>query len=138
MTSQFKIGLTLGGIVDVTTLSADAIEPFGQFKNWTVVKDLGNGLALGQGRPWAFWTWGIAPPLLYNVLRGTYCPSPAKSARVFIQTLNSQNNGTYAIYEAALIWPDHENMYNSGGINLTYSEGNTSNFTLVFRDLVAQ
>lgn len=138
MSSNFKIGLTAGTIVDVTTLSADAEAPFGQFKSWFKVIDLGSALARGVGRPWAVWTWTVIPPLLQIAIRNTYCPSPAKSARVYIQTLNSQVHQTYAVYQAALIWPDHENLFTTGGFSLAYTNQDQASFHLLFRDLIAQ
>lgn len=132
----FQIGLTSGTLVDVTTLSADAEAPFGQFKTWSRIVDLGNGMQLGLGRPQAYWTWLIIPPLLKNILRSTYIISPAKSARLYIRTVNNLTNNTFATYSAVAIWPEHENLYTSGGFQIAYSASSTASFVLEFRDLV--
>jgi len=136
MTSNIKIGLTSGTLTDVTTLSGDAEVPYTQFRTWTVTLPTGDGLERGMGRPWAAWTWLVIPPLLRNVFRTTYCPAPQKSARVYIQTVNSLANGTVAIYQAAMLWPDHDNLYSSSSGQIAYSSGDTSSFTIEFRDLV--
>lgn len=136
--SNFLIGLTAGTMTDVAALTADSEAPFGQFKSWYKVIDLGSGLARGVGRPWAVWTWTIIPPLQKTAIRAAYCPSPNKSARVFIQTINNLTTGSIATYEAALIWPDHENLFTTGGFSLAYSNQDQASFHLLFRDLIQQ
>ena len=121
--SNFYIGLTLGGLVDVTTLSADAEAPLGDFRRWTDTADLGNALSRALGRPIATWYWCFIPPSMRVALM-TYCPG--KSARVFIRTEDDPNLHTTAVYEAAMLWPDTDMLYNQ------------DEFRLTFRDLVWQ
>lgn len=120
--SNYYIGLTAGTMVDVTTLSADAAAPIGDFQRWAMTADLGNGLAKALGRPIATWFWCWIPPLMRYALRG-YCAS--KSARVYIRT-ETDVTGTSAVYEAAMIWPDNESLYDQ------------NEFRIIFRDLVIQ
>jgi hypothetical protein len=110
-------------MVDVTTLSADAEAPIGDFRRWVTSADLGNALARAMGRPIATWYWCFIPPGLRIALR-TYCSG--KSARVFIRTEDDPSLSTSAVFEAAMIWPDNEGLYNQ------------DEFRIVFRDLVEQ
>lgn len=120
--SNFYIGLTSGSMADVTTLSADAVKPVGDFHRWADVAALGNGLARAMGAPIATWYWCFIPPALRYALRA-YCPS--KSARVFIRT-EDDVIGTSAVFEAAMWWPDNEN------------DRNPDEFVIEFRDLIEQ
>lgn len=121
--SDYYIGTSVGTLTDVTTLSGDAEAPVGDFRRWQATADLGNGLSRAMGRPIATWYWCWIPPLLRVALM-TYCSG--KSARVFIRTVNDPNVGTTEVYEAAMIWPDTDMLYNQ------------DEFRIVFRDLVSQ
>jgi hypothetical protein len=50
-----------------------------------------------------------------------YCTG--KSARVYIRTTNDPSNNTFATYQAAMLWPDDDNL-------------NNVDFVIQFRDLV--
>ena len=121
--SNYYIGLVAGGMTDVTTLSTDAVAPIGDYRRWSEVIDLGDGLARGMGRPVATWYWCWIPPLLRIALK-VYCSG--KSARVYIRTEDDPSLGTSAVYQAAMIWPDNEGLYDQ------------DEFRIVFRDLVQQ
>jgi len=122
MTQHYSIGLTSGGMTDVVNLSSDAVNPIGDFRRWAEVIDLGDGLARGMGRPIATWYWCWIPPLLRQALKA-YCSG--KSARVYIRT-EDDPTGLHTVYQAAMIWPDNEALYDQ------------SEFRIVFRDLVTQ
>ncbi len=120
--SNFTIGLTSGTMVDVTALSADAIAPIGDFRRWIATADLGNGLSRALGRPLATWWWCWISTSQRQALMA-YCPG--KSARVFIRTEDDPNLHTSAVYEAAMIWPDTDNLWDQ-------------DFRIEFRDLIEQ
>lgn len=119
--SNYSIGLSSGSLTDVTTLSADAVAPIGDFMRWTTSDRLGNALERALGRPIATWYWCWIPPLLRIALR-TFCSG--KSARVYIRTEDDPSLSTSAVFEAAMIWPDNEDLYNQ------------DEFRIVFRDLI--
>lgn len=121
--TNYSIGLSIGGLVDVMTLSADAVAPIGDYVRWSEVVDLGDGLARGMGRPIATWYWCWIPPQMRIALRN-YCSG--KSARVYIRTEDDPSLSTSAVFQAAMIWPDNEDLYNQ------------DEFRIVFRDLVEQ
>lgn len=110
-------------MVNVETFAFQGQPPVGFFQPWAGVADLGSGLARGLGRPTAQWFWGFILPAMKAQLR-TYCPD--KSARVFIKTLIDNATGTYATYEAAMLWPDDESQIGSPP------------FQIDFRDLILQ
>ena len=121
--SNFYIGLTSGGMVDVTSLGTDGIAPIGDFLRWADTANLGNGLARALGRPIATWYWCFITTSQRQALMA-YCPG--KSARVFIRTEDDPNLHTSAVYEAAMLWPDNDNLWNQ------------DEFRITFRDLVEQ
>ena len=91
---------------------------------WQEVRDTGDGLARGLGRPSTTWTWTNIGSTLFGALQ-SICSS--KSVRVYVRTVNDVRLGTYRTYEAALIWPDDEGKY---------GQNNTMAFRLEFRDMV--
>jgi len=121
--TNYSIGTSIGSLVDVTTLSGDAVAPIGDFLRWSESIDLGDGLARGMGRAVATWYWCWIPPQMRIALR-IYCSG--KSARVYIRTEDDPSLSTSAVFQAAMIWPDNENLYNQ------------DEFRIVFRDLVEQ
>lgn len=121
--SNYFIGTTAGGTVDIMTLSTDATEPAGDFRRWVDTADLGNGLARAMGRPIATWYWGFIPTGLRGALL-TYCTG--RSARVYIKTRANPANTPTGVYEAAMIWPDNDGLLSQDG------------FRIIFRDLVLQ
>lgn len=123
MSSNYYIGTTLGNLTDVTSLSGDAIAPIGDFQRWIASEILGNGLVRALGRPVATWYWCYITPALRTALM-VYCPG--KSARVFIRTEDDPNLHTTEVYEAAMVWPDTDMLYNQ------------DEFRITFRDLVWQ
>jgi hypothetical protein len=104
----------------VSALHADAVSPLGSYYAWTASKHLANGLERSVGRPRALWLWKNIAATARTALK-TYCTG--KSARVYICTLNDPSLGTYAAYQAAMIWPDGDNSY-------------VAEFTIELRDLV--
>jgi hypothetical protein len=104
----------------VSALVADAVSPLGSYYAWIASKHLANGLERSLGRPRAPWLWKNIAATLRTALK-VFCPG--KSARVYICTLADPSLGTYAAYQAALIWPDSDNAY-------------TPDFVIEFRDLV--
>lgn len=121
--SNYYIGLTAGTMTDAATISADAVAPIGDYRRWATSADLGNGLAKALGRPIATWYWCWIPPQQRIALRA-YCTG--KSARVFIRTEDDPSLHTSAVFEAAIIWPDNEDLYDQ------------NEFRIVFRDLIEQ
>lgn len=121
--SNYYIGLTSGTMSDAATISADAVAPIGDFTRWAVTLPTGDGLERALGRPFATWYWCWIPPLQRLALRA-YCSG--KSARVYIRTENDPSLHTSRVYEAAMIWPDNEDLYNQ------------DEFRITFRDLVEQ
>ena len=104
----------------VTSIGADAVNPLGSYYAWTASKHLANGLERSVGRPRALWLWKNIAATARTALK-LYCPG--KSARVYICTLNDPSLGTYAAYQAAMIWPDSDNAY-------------TPEFAIEMRDLI--
>lgn len=122
--SNYQIGTTLGNMVDVTTLIASGDDmPIGDFQRWAVTMDTGDALMRALGRPIATWYWCYIGNVSRAALRA-YCTG--KSARVYIRTENDPNLHTSRVYQAAMIWPDNEGLYNQ------------DEFRITFRDLVEQ
>ena len=90
---------------------------------WEEVKDTGDGLARGFGRPACTWNFGFITQRQRDVFR-TYCTG--KSARVYIRTRQIDNADSMRTYTAAMMWPDQEDRQSTRRLN----------FTLEFRDLV--
>lgn len=100
--------LTIVPMTIISALVADAVSPLGSYYAWVSSKHLANGLERSVGRPRALWLWKNIAATARTALK-LYCPG--KSARVYICTLNDPSLGTYAAYQAAMIWPDSDNSY---------------------------
>lgn len=109
--------------VEDLTRSAICMAPRSVARPWEEVKDTGDGLARGLGRPAATWNWNFISRQQRDALR-TYCTG--KSARVYIRTRMNDSADAYLTYLAAMMWPDTEDR----------QTGRRINFTLEFRDLV--
>lgn len=115
---SFTIAKLSSGVV--AALTNDSSAPLGDFHHWMATIPLGDSLERAVGRPHASWLWknvGVLQRAALNV----FCPG--KSARVYICTLNDPSVGTFAVYDAVMLWPDNDNAYNQ-------------DFVIEFRDLV--
>lgn len=112
---------TITAMVAVASLTADSVDPLGDYLRWVESKDLGNGLARAVGRPLATWLWkniGVNQRTSLNAI------CTGKSVRVYICTLNDPSNNTFETYQASMLWPDDDDTYKP-------------DFVIRFRDLVA-
>lgn len=122
--SNFRIGTTLGNMVDVSSLltSGDDL-PIGDFRRWTDTAALGNGMVRALGRPIATWMWCYISTGSRAALQN-YCTG--KSARIYIRTEDDPNTHATSTYSGVMVWPDTDNLWNQ------------SEFRLVFQDLVQE
>lgn len=121
MAYEFKIGATVEGMVTLTSLGIPAPKyEYGKYSGEIV---LGDGTARGVGLPLTAWHWGFLTPAQRDALR-TYCTG--KSAIVYIRTI--KDDGTYADYQAVMIWANQEER----------QAGRIIDFTLDFRNMVEQ
>lgn len=100
MATDFQIGSTLGGILNLSALSTAVTNPKAEFIEFSETAVLGNGRLFGVGFPQATWYYGFLPEAEYDMLR-SFCPGA--SADVFIATLT--NNNSYTIYSAVMSMP---------------------------------
>lgn len=121
MAYEFKIGATAETMVTLLSLGVPAPKyEYGIFSGEIV---LGDGTARGVGFPVTAWHWGFLTSAQREALR-TYCPG--KSAIVFMRTI--KDDGTYADFEAVVIWANQEER----------QAGRIIDFTLSFRNMVEQ
>jgi hypothetical protein len=116
-------------LINVESLTALATAPKGDFFPWLEAVTLGSGMMRAAGRPWAKWLWSYGPndyiPRLMREALRVFCPAPAKSSRVYIQTKINEND-IYQTFSAIMHWPDAEKREH--GVRL--------GFEIEFRNLV--
>lgn len=110
-------------LVNVESVSTGATAPRSVHRPWEEVRDTGDGLARGLGRPACTWNWGIISQTQRDALRN-YCSG--KSARVYIRTKSIDGADAMKTYQAAMMWADQEDR----------QTGRRVNFSIEFRDLV--
>jgi len=100
MATDFQIGSTLGGILNLSALTTPVTNPKGEFTEFSETVKLGNGELFGVGFPQATWYYGFLPEDEYDQLR-TFCAGA--SASVFIATLTNSNS--FTVYSAVMSMP---------------------------------
>lgn len=123
--SKFQIGTTLIGMVDLSTI-VGRYTPYQTPSLFYDQIELSNKIEKGIGFPKTIWHWDILPQSSRNILKTTYCPDPAISAVVFINT--PDNTGAWHSYQAVMKFQLTEDMQN----------GRTLKFDLLFERMVFQ
>lgn len=121
MTTDYKIGLTVGGLSTLSTLGVTDPDPLPSHYAESVT--LGDGTQRGAGWLQAEWRWSR---LYLDELRALQVYCPGSSASVVVKTLN--RGGGFQVYNATMVWPQWEPAYQSD----CYDD-----FVIQFRELVA-
>lgn len=127
--SEYKIGATLVGMVNVETLVSNMDPPHSYPEQFSVVFDRGDGGQAGHGFPETVWKWDVLTGAEVAALRA-YC-SGVQSAAVYIRTRKPDNPDTFDDYAAVMLWPRQlQGKIEPSGLYL--------NVEIVFRRLVEQ
>lgn len=102
MTTDYKIGTSLGGMSTLASLSIT--DPQALPVHYAEQVILGDGTARGLGWKQCEWRWARLYLAEVNVLQA-YCPSSSASP-IYIKTLN--RGGGFQAYSATMIWPQVE------------------------------
>ena len=103
--SDFKIGTTLAGLVNLEALTTPLTAPKAPYKPWNTSQAAASGLSIGKGFPSCQWTFSQLTPAQRDQLR-SFCAG--KSAIVYIRTMTNDTNDSYANFQAIMTWPDEE------------------------------
>lgn len=125
--SNFKIGATLMGLVDLDTLLnfAGSADPDWSFQPYSRSITLGNGIIKGVGYSIAKWRWNAIDDVSRETLQEFVGSS--LSAPVFITTPVSQTylgEIIYKDFQAIMHWPDAEEDFQTTyvlGLFITFS-----------------
>ncbi len=101
--ADFRIGTTLGGMVNLEELSVPLDPPKSTFLPAAVTRKTGNGTKRGFGFPIAIWSFPVMNLDQRNQLK-IFCTGA--SASVYIRTKKDDDN--YADYQATMNWPDDD------------------------------
>ena len=123
MTTQYKIGTTLGGMATLASISVT--DPQASPVAYAEYTELGNGLVRGSGWYVCEWRWARLYQSEVNALQA-YCPGTSRDD-IFIRTLN--RGGSWNTYTGIVIWPRVEPAEASD----CYFD-----FVITFRSLVEQ
>lgn len=118
--SGYQLGTTVGDVAPLSTLGVK--DPKGSTFVYPMRLDLGDGGQRNVGFPQVDWSWGFLTQDQYDALRD-FC-SEASAAVVIMTRLN---DGTFAAFEAKMIWPTTEERS---------SDGRRLDLTIRFRQLV--
>jgi len=122
---EFKIGATLGGMVNVEELAVPLPAPRSTYRRYATVVELGDRSARGYGNPSATWRWAVLTLAQRDQLK-TFCSGA--SAQVYIRTKKRDDTEEWANFLCWMIWPEEEEVL----------AGRVLDIEIQFRDMVEQ
>lgn len=122
--SEFEIGLTQGGLVNLDILATPVVPPKWFYSSFVEAIPLGSGAVRGMGAPTATWRWGFIKKAQRDMLR-TFCPGA--SAAVCIRTYTTESLDSAKEFSCDMFWPTDAEEVNAG---------RRLDFTIEFRNLV--
>lgn len=111
---NYEIGSTLAGLANVETLLVETgyprgTTPRGQYFEFSILNDRGDGHVSGHGFPYAVWTFDVLTVSMVNTLR-QFCLGT--SADIWIRTRVPPDELTstdqFRIFRGIMIWPTQE------------------------------
>jgi hypothetical protein len=120
----FEIGTDTDDILNLAALTNPVNYPKTAYSPYASIVDLEDNSQRGLGLPSVVWKWSVLEQVQRDELR-KFCTGA--SAPVLITTRTNDSAGTFATYDAQMIWPSTQEEYDA------YTR---TDFAITFRQMV--